>query len=147
MNGLLGLLGIDSSNALSLGFLATVFMAVALAIYGVSALWASGSAVRRRIGGDAMVERRPSGQPESISILEEASRVPSAFSPIVRHFVPTDMAKLSALRRRLVCAGYYRPAVIGFYYAARIGFAAMFVVLFAIAAPVISTRVPDQVVP
>lgn len=147
MNSLLNMLGINGGDMLGLGFLATVFLAVALAIYGVSALWASGSAVRRRMSGNIVAARGPSGQVESISIVEEASRVPSAFSPIVRHFVPTDMKKISALRRRLVCAGYYRPSAIGFYYAARVGLAVLFVVLFAIAAPVISARLPDQVVP
>jgi tight adherence protein C len=57
------------------------------------------------------------------------------------------MAKISLLRRRLVCAGYYRPAAIGFYYAARIGLAALFIVLFAFAAPIISTRLPEQIMP
>ena len=146
MNRLLEALGIASGDAVALGFLATVFLAVALAIYGVSTLWSSGSSVRRRISG-GVVAQRPSGRSESLSFLEEASRVPSAFSPIIRHFVPTDMAKISVLRRRLVCAGYHRPSAIGFYYAARVGLALLFIVLFAIAAPVISTRIPDQIVP
>jgi tight adherence protein C len=146
MNNLLEMMGIASGDAVALGFLTTVFLAVALAIYGVSALWASGSSVRRRIGGGA-VAQRPTGRTESLSFLEEASRVPPAFSPIVRHFVPTDMAKISTLRRRLVCAGFYRPSAIGFYYAARVGLAIMFIALFAVAAPVISTRIPDQIVP
>jgi tight adherence protein C len=147
MNGLLELLGIDPGDALSLAFLTTVFLAVALAIYGATALWSGGSAVRRRIGGSAVAQHGSGGRSESLSFLEEAARVPPAFSPIVRHFVPTDMTKISALRRRLVCAGYYRPSAIGFYYVARILLAARFVVLFAIAAPVISTRLPDQIVP
>jgi tight adherence protein C len=57
------------------------------------------------------------------------------------------MAKISSLRRRLVCAGYHRPAAIGYYYAARVGLAVLFIVLFAIAAPVISVQLPDQVLP
>src|SRR5919108_3613021 len=103
MSSLLEILGVAKGDMLSLGFLATVFLAVALAIYGVSALWASGSSVRRRISGDVATERAAAGRTESLSFLEEASRVPPAFAPIVRHFVPTDMAKISALRRRLVC--------------------------------------------
>jgi tight adherence protein C len=146
MTSLLEMMGIAKGDALSLGFLATVFLAVSLGIYGVSILWASGSSVRRRISGDA-VAQRPSGPIESLSFLEEASRMPPAFLPIVRHFVPTDMAKISILRRRLVCAGYYRPAAIGFYYAARVGLSLLFIVLFAIGAPVIATRIPDQIVP
>ena len=66
---------------------------------------------------------------------------------IMRQLVPRDMAKISLLRRRLVCAGYHRPAAIGIYYGARIGLAALTVVLFAVAAPIISARLPDQVVP
>ena len=147
MSSLLDMLGVAKGDVLSLGFLATVFLAVALAIYGVSTLWASGTSVRRRIGSNIAAERTAGGHAESLSFLEEASRVPAAFSPIVRHFVPTDMAKLSSLRRRLVCAGYYRPSAIGFYYSARVGLALLFIVLFAIAAPVISTRMPDQFVP
>ena len=147
MSSLLEMLGVAKGDVLSLGFLTTVFLAVALAIYGVSALWASGSSVRRRISGDVVAQRTAGSHTESLSFLEEATRIPAALSPIVRHFVPTDMAKLSALRRRLVCAGYYRPSAIGFYYAARVGLALLFIVLFAIAAPVISTRMPDQFVP
>jgi tight adherence protein C len=147
MNAVLEMLGVAQGDALSLGFLATVFLAVALAIYGASALWASGNTVRRRITGVSPVRQGPKDQAESLSFLEEASRVSPAFLPIVRHLVPTDMAKISVLRRRLVCAGYYRPSAIGFYYAARIGLSLLFVVLFAIAAPVISARLPDQVVP
>ena len=146
MNSLLETLGIARGDAVALGFLATVFLAVALAVYGVSTLWSSGSSVRRRISA-GVVAQRSSGRTESLSFLEEASRIPPAFSPIVRHFVPTDMAKISILRRRLVCAGYYRPSAIGFYYAARVGLALLFIALFAIAAPVISTRIPDQIVP
>src|SRR5262245_23645749 len=118
MNNLLEMLGVAKDDMLGVGFLATVFLAVALAIYGVSALWASGSSVRRRISGDILAERTAIGRTESLSFLEEASRVPPAFVPIVRHFVPTDMAKISSLRRRLVCAGYHRPSAIGLYYAA-----------------------------
>lgn len=147
MNSLLERLGIVQGDALTLGFLATVFLAVALAVYGVSALWSSGIAVRRRIGGDAGAPGSLQGRPESLSFLEEASRVSPALSPIIRKLVPADMAKVSILRRRLVCAGYYRPSAIGFYYAARIGLSVLFVVLFAIAAPVISARLPDQAVP
>lgn len=147
MNGLLDQLGIVQGDALTLGFLATVFLAVALAIYGVSALWSNSSAVRRRIGGDADVSRGLQGRPESLSFLEEASRGSPGLSPIIRKLVPADMAKISILRRRLVCAGHYRPSAIGFYYAARIGLSVLFVVLFAIAAPVISARLPDQAVP
>jgi tight adherence protein C len=147
MSSLLEMLGVAKDDMLSLGFLTTVFLAVALAIYGVSTLWASGTSVRRRIGGDVVAQRTAGGHTESLSFLEEAARVPAGLSPIVRHFVPTDMAKLSALRRRLVCAGHYRPSAIGFYYAARVGVALLFIVLFAIAAPLISTRMPDQFVP
>ena len=65
----------------------------------------------------------------------------------MRRFVPTDMAKISLLRRRLVCAGFHRPSAIGFYYAARIGLAVLFVLLFAVAAPILSTRMSDRFIP
>ena len=57
MNSLLEMLGIASGDAVALGFLATVFLAVALAIYGVSTLWSSGSSVRRRISGGVVAQR------------------------------------------------------------------------------------------
>jgi tight adherence protein C len=147
MNSVLQMLGIAPGDALSLGFLATVFLAVALAVYGVSALWSSGSTVRRRMGGDVALARHAQPAAESISYLEEAARISPVLSPLVRQFVPRDMAKISILRRRLVCAGYYRPSAIGLYYAARIGLAVLFVLLFAAAAPIISTRLPEQMVP
>lgn len=147
MNSVLTMLGIAPGDALSLGFLATVFLAVALAVYGISALWSTGNAVRRRMGGDVALPRGTENRPESLSYLEEAARVSQPLSPLVSKFLPRDMARISLLRRRLVCAGYYRPSAIGAYYAARIALSVLFVALFAIAAPVISTRLPDTIVP
>jgi len=74
-------------------------------------------------------------------------KVSPLMAPIMRHFVPTNMAKLSLLRRRLVCAGFHRPSAVGLYYVARIGLAALFVLLFAAAAPVLSTHMSDRIVP
>lgn len=146
MNSFLQMLGIAPGDALSLGFLATVFLAVALAVYGVGAMWSSGGIVRRRMGSDVVLPRHAEAA-ESISYLEGAARISPVLSPLVRQFVPRDMAKISLLRRRLVCAGYHRPSAIGFYYAARIGLAVLFVLLFAAAAPLLSTRLPGQIVP
>jgi tight adherence protein C len=147
MNALLNQLGIAPDDAMRLGFLATVFFAVSLAVYGFSALLSSGSTVRRRMAGDAATPSAAGGRAESLSYLEEATRISPFISPIVRQFVPTDMGKISLLRRKLVCAGYHRPLAVGFYYAARVALAAIFVVLFAIAAPIISVRLPDQLIP
>lgn len=145
MNALLEIFGIPQNDAMRLGFLAAVFFAVVLAVYGISALWSSGGTLRRRMGGGPA--RGPEVGVESLSYVEEATRLSPLISPIVRQFVPTDMTKITLLRRRLVCAGYYRPSAIGIYFAARIGLAVLFVVLFAMAAPVISARLPDQFVP
>ncbi len=147
MNRLLDMLGMAPDDAMRLGFLVALFFAVSLAVYGFGALLASSSTVRRRMGGDGTASRGPDGRTESLSYVEEAARGSPLISPIVRHFVPTDMTKISLLRRRLVCAGYHRPSAIGFYYAARIGLAVIFVVLFAMAAPVISAQLPEQLVP
>jgi tight adherence protein C len=146
MNGLLDLIGIGPGDAARLGILALVFFAVVLAVYGISTLWSSGSAVRRRMGGDAAVLLRSGTRAESLSYIDEAVKAP-LISPLMRHFVPTDMAKISSLRRRLVCAGFHRPSAVGIYYAARIALAVLFVVLFAIAAPVLSTKVAEQAIP
>lgn len=143
MNFLLDLFGIPADDALSLGFMAAVFLAVALAVYGLSALLSSNTTVRRRMGGDLVEPRAHGTSPESLSYLEAAARS----SPVIRRLMPADMSKISLLRRRLVSAGFHRPSAIGFYYAARVGMAILFVVLFALAAPVISARLPDQVVP
>jgi tight adherence protein C len=147
MTDLLALIDLDPDDTMRLAFLATVFFAVSLAVFGVSALWSSGSAVRRRMGTDREIPQGPRPKTESLSYIEEATRVSPVISPIVRRLVPADMAKISVLRRRLVCAGYYRPTAVGFYYAARVGLAVLFVVLFAFAAPIISTRLPEQMVP
>ncbi|WP_119300643.1 type II secretion system F family protein [Dongia deserti] len=147
MTDVLALIGLAPDDALRLAFLATVFFAVCLAVYGVSALWSSSSAVRRRMGVDVGVAQGAKARTESLSYLDEATRVSPVISPIVRRLMPTDMTKISLLRRRLVCAGYYRPSAVGFYYAARIGLAVLFVILFAFAAPIISTRIPDHMIP
>jgi tight adherence protein C len=147
MNGLLDMFGTALGDATRLGILALVFFAAMLAVYGFSLLWSSGSTMRRRMSADARESLNVGRQTESLSYVEEAAGGSSLISPMLRHFVPTDMARISLLRRRLVCAGYHRPSVIRFYYVARIGLAALFVVLFAVAAPVLSTRLPDQYIP
>jgi tight adherence protein C len=146
MTDLLAKIGLPSDDALRLLFLALVFVAVCLAVYGLSALSSRGGTVRRRMAVDA-AQQGGTARPESLSYLDEATRVSPVISPIVRRLVPADMTKISQLRRRLVCAGYYRPSAVGGYYAARIGLAALIVVLFAFAAPIISTRLPEQAVP
>jgi tight adherence protein C len=147
MTGILDLIGLAPDDAVRLAFLATVFFAVGLGVYGVSALWSSGNTVRRRMGIDAGIQQGPKQKAESLSYIDEVTRVSPVLSPLIRRLVPTDMQRISLLRRRLVCAGYYRPSAIAFYYAARLGLAVLFVVLFAFAAPIISTRIPDQIVP
>src|SRR5262245_9448065 len=117
--------GLQPGDAARLGILALVFCAVMLAVYGVSAIAASGTTVRRRVGGNAPILPN-AGRPESLSYADEAAHVSPLIAPIIRKFVPTDMAKISLLRRRLVCAGFHRPSAVGFYYAARIGLAALF---------------------
>jgi tight adherence protein C len=147
MTNLLPLFDPASDDALRLVFLAAVFFAVCLAVYGVSALWSSNSTVRRRMELDARAAQSSKPRAESLSYLDEATRASPVMSPLLRRLVPTDMSRISMLRRRLVCAGYYRASAIGVYYAARIGLAVSFIVLFAVAAPIISTRIPDQIMP
>lgn len=146
MSSLLDMLNIGGVDAVRLAALAAVFFAVILAVHGVSALWSSGSTVRRRMGADAALSHGATGPTESLSYVEEAIKA-SPIPAVVRQFVPRDMAKISALRRRLVCAGYHRPAAIGYYYAARIVLAVLAVVVFAVAAPIIAARLPEQLVP
>jgi tight adherence protein C len=147
MSGLLDMLGIAQSEALRLGFFALIFLAVICAVYGLSALWLSGDTVRRRVVGDMPSGPNTRSRAESLSYLDEIARSSAMMAPIVRRLVPTDMKKISILRRRLVCAGYHRPSAIGYYYAARVGLAVVFIVLLAIAAPILSTQLPEQVVP
>jgi tight adherence protein C len=145
MNNLLDMFGMG--DVVRLGVLALIFCAVMLGVYGVSALWSNSNTVRRRMGGDASVLPNAGGRAESLSYADDALRSSPLIAPIMRRFAPTDMAKISLLRRRLVCAGYHRPSAIGLYYAARIGLAAAFVVLFAAAAPVLSTQISDRIIP
>jgi tight adherence protein C len=147
MNNLLNLLGVGLGDAAPLAVLALIFFAVMLAVYGVSALWSSGSTVRRRMGGDASLLPTSGGRTESLSYIDEAAKASPLIAPIMRRLAPTDMTKISLLRRRLVCAGYYRPSAIGVYYAARVALAVVFIVLFAAAAPVLSTHLSDRFLP
>ncbi|MGH6892696.1 MAG: type II secretion system F family protein [Dongiaceae bacterium] len=147
MNALLDALGIAQSDAIRLGFLLMVFLAVICTVYGLSALWFSGDIVRRRVGSGAAGVQQPDRPAESISYVEEAAKLSPAIAPMVRRLVPADMAKISVLRRRLVRAGYYRPSAIGLYYLARVGLAVMMTVLVGIAAPALSARLPEQFVP
>jgi len=147
VNNLLDLLGVGPGDAGRLAILALIFFAVILAVYGASALWSSGSTVRRRMGDDAPLLPASGGRTESLSYIDEAAKASPLMTPIMRRLAPTDMTNISLLRRRLVCAGYYRPSAIGIYYAARVGLAALFVVLFAVAAPVLSTHISERFLP
>jgi len=147
MNSLLDVIGVAPVDTTRVGILALIFFAVILAVYGLSAVWSSGSTVRRRMGGDVPILSNPGARSESLSYADEAAKASPLMAPIMRHFVPTNMAKISLLRRRLVCAGYHRPSAIGFYYVARIVLAALVVVLFAAAAPVLSAHMSDRFVP
>lgn len=144
MNAILDTLGLAPQEALRLGFFALIFLAVVCVVYGTNALWSSREVVRRRVIGEA--PRAASGA-ESLSYHDEIAKASPLIAPIMRRLVPTDMRKISLLRRRLVCAGYYQPSAIGYFYAARIGLAAGFVALLAIAAPVLATRLPEHLVP
>jgi tight adherence protein C len=147
MNALFDMLGITQEEAMRFGFFTLIFLAVICAVYGTSTLWASGEVVRRRVVGEGAGAPGTRARTESLSYRDEIVRASPLIAPIVRRLVPTDMKKISALRRRLVCAGHHRPSAIGYFYAARIGLAAVFIALLAFAAPVLSTRLPEQFVP
>jgi tight adherence protein C len=140
-------LGIAPDEALRLGFFLLIFLAVVCAVYGMSAFWSSGDVARRRIVGDAPSTLASPTPRESLSYRDEIAKASPMIAPIMRRLVPTDMKKISLLRRRLVCAGYYQPSAIGYFYAARVGLAGAFVALLAIAAPVLATRLPEHIVP
>jgi tight adherence protein C len=147
MNALFDSLGIAPDDGVRLGFFVLIFLAVICAVYGVSALFSNRNVAWRRVAGDAPGAHIGPAPSESLSYRDEIAKASPLVAPIMRRLVPTDMKKISILRRRLVCAGYYRPSAIGYFYAARVGLAATFIALLAIAAPVLASRLPEQMVP
>jgi tight adherence protein C len=147
LNNLLDAMGINLEDGLRLGFFALIFLAVIFAVYGVNVLLFSSDVARRRVVGEASPVPTGPAPRESLSYRDEIAKASPLMAPIVRRLVPTDMKKISLLRRRLVRAGYHQPSAIGFFYVARIGLAAIFIALLAVAAPVLATRLPEQMLP
>ena len=147
MNALFDTLGLSPDEGLQLGFFGLVFLAVICAVYGLNAFFNSSDVARRRVvGGGANLMAEP-GPRESLNYREEIAKASPMMAPVLRHVVPTDIKKISLLRRRLMGAGYYRPAAIGYFYFARIGLAAGFITLLAVAAPSLVTRLPEHMLP
>lgn len=104
--------------------LGLIFVAVFLAILGVVSLVGGRDSLKRRVGADGQ-GGPPSADARStsISVSTGTGELGKWLSPLGRRLIPTDLRDVSALRRRLVQAGYLQPSAVGLYYVLRVVFA------------------------
>jgi len=114
-------LGGDPDAALEIAFFAVMFVTAALLIFGVAALRRPNDLAKR-----LQITRNASGAAGQVSLRYSGAddRIERLLAPFLRA-MPTDQAKLSVARRRLVQAGYYDPNAVRRFFAIRIALAAI----------------------
>lgn len=126
--------------------LGLVFAAVLLAVLGLGLARGGRGSLGKRLGA---------GQNRSSEDTDDASlrfgtggggRLSQMLAPVSRHVVPDDLAEISALRRRLVKAGFLKPSAIGVFYASRIVLAIGLAFGFLVVSPLIAQDMEIQVV-
>ena len=117
--------------------LASVFAAVALFVLGALALFPTAPNLEKRLGAAADGTART-----SLSYGDKSSR--SLLRRLERSLTPQDDTKRSAIRRRLLQAGYYAPHAVTAYYALRLGLALLLPVLTLVALPAVTGTLPVQ---
>ena len=127
--------------------LGLVFAAVLLAVLGLGLARGGRGSLSKRLGA---------GRNRSFEDTEDASlrfgtgggsdRLSQMLAPVSRHVVPDDLAEISALRRRLVKAGFLKPSAIGVFYASRIVLAIGLSFGFLVVSPLIAEDLEIEVI-
>lgn len=139
MNTLLDRLGLAGFDGNQLLIMAMIFAAVFLTVLAVPLLMTSRGSLRRRMGADSTSSAAlGAGNGESVRFLDDIGNIGGLLQPITKRLVPTDLATVSAIRRRLIQAGYSRPSAVGWYYCIRTLLAVALPSLFLVVVPLVS---------
>jgi tight adherence protein C len=126
-----------------------IFFSVVIFVMAGVMAFRSRNPVRRRLAGEqARGEAEVSGS-DPVSLRrneEEVTGVSQALKPIAPHLLPTSQKELSAIRRRMMQAGYYRPSALTKYYLLRLILAALLPLITLIVAPQMSTKMTWETV-
>jgi tight adherence protein C len=125
------------------------FSVVMFVMAGVMAFRGRDPVKRRLAGGQAQGEAEVSGGADPVSLRrdeEEVTGVSQALKPMAPHLLPTDQKELSAIRRRMMQAGYYRPSAMTKYYLLRLILAAVLPIIALIVAPQMSAKMSWETV-
>jgi tight adherence protein C len=120
-----------------------IFFSVVIFVMAGVMAFRSRNPVRRRLAGDqARGEAEVSGS-DPVSLRrneEEVTGVSQALKPIAPHLLPTSQKELSAIRRRMMQAGYYRPSALTKYYLLRLILAVVLPLITLMVAPQMSAK-------
>lgn len=127
--------------------LGLVFAAVLLAVLGLGLARSGRGSLGKRLGAG---RNRSSEDTDDASLRFDtgggSDRLSQMLAPVSRHVVPDDLGEISALRRRLVKAGFLKPSAIGVFYASRIVLAVGLAFGFLALSPLIAQDMEIQVV-
>jgi tight adherence protein C len=112
-----------------------LFVAVVLIVVSAGAMMAEHEFFQRRL---AFSRHGPSPIPRAASIILEDGML-KRFEDLV---TPKNLAELTAIRRRLVQAGYRRPSAVRVFYTAKAGFALGFAILAGVLVPMLAGGLP-----
>lgn len=121
--------------------LASVFLAVVFLVLAGATALAGGPSIRQRLRLTADPDKEGGA---SLRYGGGSGNARTFMRQLERSIVPQDGKKRSAVRRRLVQAGYYNPHAVTLYYAVRIGLALALPVLALIFLPVVTGTLPAQ---
>ena len=124
------------------------FSVVIFVMAGVMAFRDRDPIKRRLAGGRAEGEAEKTAD-DPVSLRrdeEEQSGVAHALKPIAPHLLPSDQKELSAVRRRMMQAGYYKPSALTKYYLLRLILAVVLPAIALAVTPLLSTKMSWETV-
>lgn len=127
-----------------------VFFSVVLFVMaGVFAFRSRDPVKRRLAGGRAEGETLVRSGGDQVSLRRdevETDGVSQALKPIAPHLLPSDEQELSAIRRKMMQAGYYKPSALTKYYLLRLVLAVVFPGVALVIAPTLSAKMSWELV-
>jgi len=124
--------------------MAGIFLSVVMFVMAGMFAFRGRDPVKRRLaGGRAEGEAEVVGGGDQVSLRrnqEEHGAVADALRPIAPHLLPSNLLELSAARKRMVQAGYFRPSALTKYYLLRIALAIILPAITIIVLPQVSGK-------
>lgn len=121
--------------------LASIFLAVVFLVLAGVAAFAGNPSIRQRL---RLTEGRDREGGASLRYGGGSGNARTFLRQLERSIVPQDGKRRSAVRRRLVQAGYYNPHAVTLYYTVRIGLTLILPVLALTLLPVVAGTLPAQ---